>query len=115
MSVKPAGNFVTVLKDKEEHDKKSSGGIYLPGAEDKMVVGKVVAVGPGRVTDSGVLIPSSFKPGDRVLFNKNLAVESKVDDETVLFLREEQIFGTVEWKLPLLIIIYIHQATGRIH
>jgi len=90
MNVEPLRDFVVVKK--EEATKQTPGGIYMPGtSEEKMVTGEVLAVGPGLVTDAGVAVPLAVKVGDRVVFNRNAAVEVKNGGETVHLVNENQL------------------------
>lgn len=89
MSVHPIRDQIVV---KVETVKKQEGLIIRPDTiEEKSVVGKVVAVGSGRVTMSGAIIPLDVVTGDQVRFNKNLATEVTHDGETVFVLREENV------------------------
>lgn len=95
MSVHPLRDFIAVKKDDVAKTTKS--GLYLPGdAEDKNVMGTVVAVGSGRVSVSGVVVPLEVHVGDRVAFNKNMAVELKDGEDTVIILREDQVLAVLK-------------------
>lgn len=95
MTVQPLRDFVVVVKD--EATTQTPGGLFVPqNAEEKVVTGKVVAVGSGRVDINGKSIPLEVSVGDRVAFNKNFATEVKVDGVTHLLLREDQIFCVVK-------------------
>lgn len=72
----------------------TKGGIYLPDtAKEKPQEGKVVAVGPGRVSDDGKRIALELKVGDKVLYSKYAGTEIKLDDEEYLILRENDILA----------------------
>jgi chaperonin GroES len=60
------------------------------------VQGKVLAVGNGKVLDSGQSRPLDVKVGDRVLFGKYSGTEVKVGDEDLLVMREDDIMGVIE-------------------
>lgn len=92
--LKPLGDKVVVqLTEKEE---KTASGIYLPdSAQKKPQEGKVIAVGEGRVLDSGERNRLSVKPGDRVLFSKYGGNEVTVDGEEYTILDEDQIYAIV--------------------
>lgn len=91
MTAQPLRDFVLVTK--QETAKQTTGGIYMPDtAEEKVVTGTVTAVGSGRVTTEGTVVPLEVKVGDKVVFNKNYATDLKVDDQTLYLLKEEQIF-----------------------
>lgn len=90
MNVVPLRDFVVVKK--EEAAKQTPGGLFMPSTVDeKMVTGEVLAVGPGLVTDAGVVVPIAVKVGDKVLFNKNAAVEVKNSGETFHLVNENQL------------------------
>jgi len=89
MSVHPIRDQIIVKVDTV---KKQEGLIIRPDTvEEKYVVGKVLAVGSGRVSMSGVIIPLDVFTGDQVKFNKNLATEVTHEGETVFVLREENV------------------------
>ncbi|MBN1692212.1 MAG: co-chaperone GroES [Dehalococcoidales bacterium] len=83
-----------VLVKPIEKEEKTKSGIYLPDtAKEKPQEGKVMAVGPGRVTDDGKKIPMELKVGDRVIYAKYGGTEIKVDDEEMMILRESDILA----------------------
>ncbi|MEX1196696.1 MAG: co-chaperone GroES [Pseudohongiellaceae bacterium] len=96
MKIRPLQDRVVVRRKEEET--KTSGGIVLPGsAAEKPSQGEVVAVGPGRTLDSGETRPVDVKVGDVVVFGKFAGNNTvKVDDEELLILNENEIFGVVE-------------------
>lgn len=95
MSVQPLRDFIVVTK--EEGPKQSAGGILLPGnSEEKMVTGTVTAVGSGRVSIDGTVVPLEVHVGDRIAFNKNLATELKVAGEAAYILREDQVLCIIK-------------------
>lgn len=90
MNAKPLRDFIFVSKD--DQVKQSASGLFLP-VEEKHVSGTIIAVGPGDYSvDGSTLIPPSVKVGEKVLFNKNSAVEVTVDGTPVYLLREDQLF-----------------------
>jgi chaperonin GroES len=89
MSVHPIRDFIVVRK--EEAAEKSSSGLYIAHVDEKNVKGTVVAVGSGRVTMNGTVVPLDVQAGDKVMFNKNNATEVKEKDETLLVLREDSV------------------------
>jgi chaperonin GroES len=89
MTVQPIRDFIVVRR--EDAAQTTSGGLYIAHAEEKNVKGTVLAVGSGRVTMSGGVVPLDVQTGDKVLFNKNSAVEVKDGNETLLVLREDNI------------------------
>lgn len=95
MTVQPLRDFVVVVKD--DAVQQTPGGLFVPGtAEEKVVTGKVTAVGSGKVDSNGKVVPLEVSVGDRVAFNKNFATEVKVEGVTHLLLREDQIFCLVK-------------------
>jgi len=94
MSVQPLRDFILVTK--HEAPKQTSAGLYMPDtAEEKVVTATVVAVGSGRVTADGSVVPLEVKKGDKVVFNKHYATDLTVDNETFYLLKEEQLFCVV--------------------
>jgi chaperonin GroES len=85
-----------VILKRIEEEEKSKGGIIIPDtAKEKPQEGKVVAVGPGKVAESGERIKPEVKKGDRVLYGKYSGTEVTVDGEELLILRESDILATV--------------------
>ena len=77
-----------------EMEEKTKTGIYLPDtAKEKPQEGKIVAVGPGRLSDDGKRIAMDVKVGDIVLYSKYGGTEIKVDDEELMILRESDILA----------------------
>ena len=82
-----------VVKPIERED-ITKGGIFLPDtAKEKPQEGKVLAVGPGRLTEDGKRIAMDVKVGDIVIYAKYGGTEIKVDDEEVMILRESDILA----------------------
>ncbi|MBR6022397.1 MAG: co-chaperone GroES [Kiritimatiellae bacterium] len=95
MKIQPLADRVLVEPIKEEEVKK--GGIIIPdSAKEKPQQGKVIAVGTGKLDDSGKKIPFNVKEGDLVLMPKYGGTEVKLDDKTYQILREEDILGILE-------------------
>ena len=95
MKIKALNDRVLVLRIDEES--KTSGGIIIPDtAKEKPQEGKVVAVGPGKVDESGKRIPLDVKKNDRVLFGKYAGNEIKIDGVEHLIMREDDILGIIE-------------------
>ena len=90
----PLGERVVVLPIEQEAQTK--GGIFLPDtAKEKPQEGKVVAVGPGRVSDDGSRIPMELAKGDRVIYSKFAGTEYKEGDDEYLILRESDILAKI--------------------
>jgi chaperonin GroES len=93
--IRPLGDRILVKRIKEEDQTK--GGIIIPdSAKEKPQEGKVVAVGKGKVTETGKLAAPDVRAGDRILFGKYSGSEVKLDDEEHLILREDDILGVLE-------------------
>ncbi len=91
VSFKPLGNRI-VIEPSEDDEQMSSGGIYIPDtAKEKPQEGKVVAAGPGRMTDDGNRIPMELAVGDVVVYSKYAGTEYKEGDTEYLVLREDDI------------------------
>jgi chaperonin GroES len=94
MKVEPLGNRLVVRR--AEKDKKSKGGLLLPeNTQDAPQRGEVLAVGPGKVTETGVRAPMSVKVGDVVYFTRWAGTEVKELGEGHLILNEEDVLGVI--------------------
>ncbi|WP_110650340.1 co-chaperone GroES [Salinicola peritrichatus] len=96
MKIRPLHDRVIVRRKEEEQ--KTAGGIVLPGnAQEKPTRGEVLAVGNGRILDSGEVRALDVKVGDTVIFKEGFGVEKqKVDGEEVLIMSESDILAVVE-------------------
>ena len=95
MKIQPLGDRVMVEPLKE--GETSKGGIIIPDtAKEKPQQGTVIAVGTGKLDDSGKKIPFNVKKGDLVLMPKYGGTEVKIGDKDYQILREEDILGIVE-------------------
>ncbi|MDD5085503.1 MAG: co-chaperone GroES [Candidatus Omnitrophica bacterium] len=95
MKVKPLAD--RVLVEVLEAEAKTKGGIILPDiAQKEKSEGKVLAVGPGHVLDSGKLQPVEVKVGDKVIFGKYSGDEIKIDDKDCKILKENEILAVFE-------------------
>lgn len=93
--LKPLGDRVVI--ELVETEEKTASGIVLPDtAKEKPQEGRVIAVGPGRVTDKGERIPVEVKEGDKVIYSKYSGTEVKHDGKEYLILRESDILAVVE-------------------
>jgi chaperonin GroES len=94
MKVRPLHDRILIQRVEEEQ--KTSGGIIIPDtAKEKPQEGKVIAVGNGRLTDEGKLIPLEVSVGDRVLFGKYSGSEINLDGEEHLIIREEDVLAVL--------------------
>jgi chaperonin GroES len=95
MKIRPLHDRVLVKRIKEEE--KTAGGIIIPdSAKEKPMEGIVLAVGNGKMLDSGERTKLTVKEGDRVLFSKYAGTEVKVVDEEHLIMREDDLLGVIE-------------------
>ena len=92
MNIRPLHDRVIVKRMEEE--RTSPGGIVLPdAATEKPIKGEVLAVGNGRVMESGEIRALDVKAGDQVLFGKYSGTEIKVDGEELLVMKEDDIIA----------------------
>ena len=91
VTFKPLGNRV-VIQPTEGGEQVSAGGIYIPDtAKEKPQEGKVVAVGPGRLTDEGTRVAMELKVGDIVVYSKYAGTEYKEGGQEYLVVREDDV------------------------
>jgi chaperonin GroES len=85
-----------VIKRMEE-ERTSPGGIVIPdSATEKPIRGEVIAVGNGKIADSGEVRPLDVTVGNTVLFGKYSGTEVKVEGEDLLIMREDDIMAVIE-------------------
>ncbi|MCX5803472.1 MAG: co-chaperone GroES [Proteobacteria bacterium] len=95
MKIKPLQDRILVKRLEEEE--KTKGGIIIPdAAKEKPQEGRAVAVGDGKVLESGKKVALTVKVGDKILFGKYSGAEIKVDGEEHLILREDDVLAIVE-------------------
>jgi chaperonin GroES len=95
MKIRPLHDRVIVKRMEEE--RTSPGGIVIPdAAAEKPIKGEVIAVGNGKILDSGEVRALDIKAGDTVLFGKYSGTEVKVDGEELLVMKEDDIMAVVE-------------------
>jgi len=95
MKVKPLNDRVLVKRLEEVQVTK--GGIVIPDtAKEKPIEGRIMAVGPGKMSDAGNRMALQVKEGDKVLFGKYAGTEIKIEGEEYLMMREEDILGVVQ-------------------
>jgi chaperonin GroES len=96
MSLKPLHDNVIVKPITQEE--KTEAGIILPDTVDKEKPekGEVIAVGPGKLTDTGQRQPMSVAVGNKVIFTKYSPNEIKINNETYLILSESDILAIIE-------------------
>ncbi|HEY6838310.1 MAG TPA: co-chaperone GroES [Geobacteraceae bacterium] len=95
MKLRPMQDRIIVKRVEEET--KTAGGIFIPDtAKEKPQKGEVIAVGKGKKTEDGKVIPLDVKAGDQVLFGKYAGTEIKIEGEEYLIMREDDILGVIE-------------------
>lgn len=96
MQIKPLGDHILIEPIKEEE--KTKAGILLPdtASKEKSEEGKVIAIGQGRTTPEGKIIPMQVKPGDKVLFTKYGPHEVKINGKEYLIASESDILAVIE-------------------
>jgi chaperonin GroES len=95
MNIRPLHDRVVIRRMEEE--RTSAGGIVIPdSATEKPAQGEIVAVGNGKILESGEIRPLDVKVGDKVLFGKYGGTEVKVEGEDLLVMREDDITAVIE-------------------
>jgi len=95
MTVRPLHDRILIKRIDEKETVK--GGIIIPdSAKEKPQEAEVIAVGKGKKTEDGKVIPNDVKVGDRILFGKYSGTEIKVDDHEYLIIREDEVLGVLE-------------------
>ena len=86
-----------VIVEPQGAEEKTSGGIFLPeSAKEKPLMGKVTAVGPGKLMDNGSRADMGVKIGDTVIYSQYGGSDFKLDGKEIKILRESDILGIVE-------------------
>ena len=97
MNFRPLHDRILIKRIEEKETAK--GGIIIPDtAKEKPQEGEVIAVGNGKMSEDGKVVPLDVKAGDRILFGKYSGSEIKMDDEEYLILKEAEVLGVVEGK-----------------
>ena len=96
MTIKPLSDHILIEPIREEEKTKS--GIFLPDTaqKEKPEQGMVIAVGEGKKTDDGNIVPVSIKPGQKVLFTKYGPSEIKIDGKEYLIASESDVLAIIE-------------------
>ncbi len=90
--IEPLGDKVVIKPTPKEE--VSKGGIVLPDtAQEKPQEGKIIAVGPGRLTEDGKRIAMEVKKGNKVIYSKYAGTEFKLEDEELVIMREGDILA----------------------
>jgi chaperonin GroES len=95
MNIRPLHDRIIV--ERVEEETKTAGGLIIPDtAKEKPQQGRVVAVGKGKKTEDGKILPMDVKVGDKILFGKYAGTEIKIEGKEYLMMREDDILGVVE-------------------
>ncbi len=95
MKIRPLHDRVIVKPMEEE--RTSAGGIVIPdAAAEKPIKGEVIAVGKGKILESGEIRALDIKAGDKVLFGKYSGTEVTVDGEELVVMKEDDIMAVIE-------------------
>jgi chaperonin GroES len=95
MKLRPLDDRVVIKQS--EAEEKTTGGIILPdAAKEKPQIGKVVAIGPGKLLDSNKRSKMSVKKNDKVIYSKYMGNDIEIDGQTYVILKESDILGIIE-------------------
>jgi chaperonin GroES len=95
MKLRPLDDKVVIKQS--EAEEKTAGGIILPDtAKEKPQIGKIVAVGPGKLLDDGKRAKMNVKKNDEVIYAKYIGSEIEIDGEKIVILRESDVLGIIE-------------------
>ncbi|MEM8727330.1 MAG: co-chaperone GroES [Chlamydiota bacterium] len=95
VSLRPLGD--RLIAQRVEQEETLKGGIILPDtAKKKKEMAKVVAIGKGKITDKGNVLPMPVKVGDTILMDKYSVQEVNIDDEEYIVLRAGDVIATIE-------------------
>ncbi len=95
MKIRPLHDRVIIRRMEEE--RTSPGGIVIPdSATEKPIKGEVIAVGNGKLLDTGEVRALDLKAGDKVLFGKYSGTEVKVEGEDLLVMKEDDVMAVIE-------------------
>ncbi|GHC47725.1 10 kDa chaperonin [Alcaligenes pakistanensis] len=95
MALRPLNDRVIVKR--LDNERTTASGIVIPeSATEKPDQGEILAVGPGKKTEDGKILPLDLKVGDKVLFGKYSGQAVKIDGDELLVIREEEIFAVIE-------------------
>jgi len=93
LNIKPLADRVVVRPLEDDHRTTASGIVIPDTAKEKPQLGEVVAVGPGRTSDEGKLIPVAVKIGDQVFHSKYGGTNIKIEGDEYIILREDDILA----------------------
>jgi chaperonin GroES len=94
MKVRPLHDRLVVRRIEEKETAK--GGIIIPDtAKEKPQEGQILAIGNGKILESGTKVALDVKVGDKILFGKYSGTEIKIDGEDLLILREDEVLAVL--------------------
>ena len=94
MNVKPLADRVIV--EPLEAAEKTAGGLYIPdNAKEKPQKGRIVAAGPGKLSDAGSLMKMEVKAGDTILYGKYSGTEVQIEGKEYLIMRESDVLAVI--------------------
>jgi len=95
MKLRPLDDRIVIKQSDAEE--KTAGGIILPDtAKEKPQIGKITAIGPGKMLDNGKRAKMSVKKNDKVIYAKYIGNEIEIDGEKYVILRESDVLGIIE-------------------
>ncbi len=95
MKLRPLEDRVVV--EPAEAEEKTAGGIVLPeAAKEKPMMGKILAIGPGKVLENGKHAEMSVKKNDKIIYGRYAGSDFEIDGKNLKILREGEILGVVE-------------------
>jgi chaperonin GroES len=95
MNIRPLYDRIVVKRIEEQETKRN--GIFIPdSAQEKPQEGEVLAVGHGKRSEDGTLVPLDIKVGDRILFGKYSGSETKLDGVDFIIMREDDVFAILD-------------------
>ena len=96
MDIRPLHDRIVVKRVEDEGESKI-GGLFIPdSAKEKPQQGEVIAVGKGKKTDEGKVIPLDVQVGDRILFGKYSGSDVKLDGNEYMIMREDEVLVVLE-------------------
>ena len=94
MNVKPLADRVIV--EPLEAAEKTAGGLYIPdNAKEKPQKGRIVAAGPGKLSDAGAVMKMEVKAGDTILYGKYSGTEVVIEGKEYLIMRESDVLAVI--------------------
>jgi chaperonin GroES len=96
INIKPISDHIVI--EPLKHEEKTKSGILLPQSseKDRQEQGTVIAVGSGKITASGKVVPMEVKVGDKVLFTKYGPHEIKIEGKEYLIASQNDILAIIE-------------------